>query len=280
MRTLLREPLVHFLLIGAALFALARFTGSPAAQGPTHIVVTAQTIDGLVQGWQRTWGRPPSPQELDGLIEDHVREEVLYREALALGLDRDDTIVRRRLRQKVEFLFEDLAEQREPTEAELQAYLAAHAETFRIEPRFSFRHVYLSAQRGETLRADAERMLALLRKAGATGGTDVGDSFQLGRDFAALGASDVERIFGESFLPALSSLEIGTWQGPIASGYGLHLVLLGERVAARDPTLAEVRDAVRRDWQQAHRREANERFYRDLSERYTVTVERAAAPTP
>jgi hypothetical protein len=278
-----REPLLHFLVAGTALFALWYGRGDPAAKRE-RIVVTAATIDVLAENWTRLRLRPPTAEELSGLVEDHIREEIFYREALALGLDREDTIIRRRLRQKLEFVSEDLASQAQPTEQQLQQYLAEHADAFRADPRFTFTHVFLSPKRrGAALDGDAAGLLAELnRPGGSKDAQEGGDPFLLPFDFEAAGSAEVAAMFGDEFATALATLETGAWRGPIRSGYGAHLVLVRDRLPGRAPALAEVREAVRREWETRARRESNEAFYRRLRSRYAVSVERrqltASAP--
>jgi hypothetical protein len=217
---------------------------------------------------------------LEGLIRNYIREEVFYREALALGLDRDDTVIRRRLRQKMEFISDDLAARIDPTDEDLRAFLAKHADTFRVEQRFTFSHVYLNPERrGDALPGDVERLLTELNmSAGATEVATLGDSFLLGHVFTAAPRSEVARVFGPRFAAQLSQLEPGTWQGPVTSGYGMHLVFIRERAEGWVPPLAEVRDAVHREWANAQRLEANEQFYQRLRQRYIVTVEQPETP--
>jgi len=274
---ILREPLLHFLLLGGALFGLFyAFGGGASEEVPNKIVVDEAKVRSLAENFGRTWQRPPTESELEGLIQDHVREEMVYREALALGLDRDDTIIRRRLRQKLEFIAEDVAALAEPTDDELRAYLAGHPNSFRLEPSFTFRHVYLNPdRRGEALQRDSERLLADLRKGDKTIDiAAVGDTFLLDHEYTRISASHAATFFGESFAARLALLETGMWHGPIASGYGVHLVRLIERIDGRVPPLEEVRDAVRRDWANARRLETTEKFYESLRRRYSVVVER------
>lgn len=273
-----REPLLHFLILGAGLFWLAGALGDPADGRAGRIVLSAGDVEQLGASFELTWQRPPSEAELAGLLEDRVREEIFYREALALGLDRDDTIVRRRMRQKMEFLSEDLAAA-EPSEAELEGWLASHREVFRIEPRATFRQVYLSRdRRGDGVRADATRLLDELRAADAGPAAPApGDPLPLPAEGEDLSASEVSRLFGAAFSARLFELAPGRWEGPVESAYGLHLVFVRERVEARDPALAEVRDAVAREWLAERRRQAREAFYRDLRSRYEVQI---AAPAP
>lgn len=276
MKRIAREPLVHFLLLGAAIFAAYHWLPTRRSGEPGKIVITQGQVEHLATGFARTWQRPPTAEELAGLVRDRVREEVYCREAKALGLDQDDTIIRRRLRQKMEFVSDDIAAQAEPTDADLNAYLQAHADTFRIEQRFSFRQVYLNPERhGEKLSQHAAELLVQLNQAGEKADVSaIGDPFLLEHDFSAAPAGEIAKQFGEEFVTKLGALQPGPWQGPIESGYGMHLVRISERTEGRVPTLAEVRDAVRRDWDNARRLAANESFYQELLKRYTVTIER------
>jgi hypothetical protein len=270
MKRFLREPLVHFLVLGAALFALDRWRGG-AAEARERIVIGAGQLEHLAAGFARTWLRPPTPEELRGLVRDHVREELATREALTLGLDRDDTIVRRRLRQKLEFLTEDVASLAEPSEAELETWLRAHPQAYELEPRFTFQQVFLSPERrGEALEADAQRLLAELR---AQPELEAGDPTLLPEGLELAGTSEIERLFGDDFARALAALEPGGWGGPLRSAFGLHLVRIGARETGRLPELAEVREAVSRDWFAAKKRAALDAFYDGLLERYEVVIE-------
>ena len=274
-KRLLKEPLAHFLVLGGLIFAGHGLLDRDGARAPGRIVVSQGQLESMRVGFTRTWHRPPTPEEWEGLIRDRVREEVYCREAMALGLDRDDTIIRRRLRQKMEFISEDIAARTQPTEAELGAYLAAHPESFRVEPRFTFSHVYLNPEKhGENLARDAARLLAQLRQAGARADApELGDPFLLEHRFASVPASDVEKQFGKGFASKLAGIPPGEWQGPVESGYGVHLVLVSERAEGGLPALADVREAVRREWDSGRRQEANEKFYQGLLKGYTVTVE-------
>jgi hypothetical protein len=275
----LREPLVHFLLLGAAIFLVAGLLGDPSGGRADRIRLGLEDVELLRQGFERTWQRPPSAAELAGLVEERVREEIYYREALALGLDRDDTIVRRRLRQKLEFLAEDLASAA-PTEAELEAWFGANPERFRIEPRIRFEQVFLSRdRRGERLRADAERLLAGLRAAGARPDpAALGDPLPLPSDAGELSASEVAKLYGTEFARRVFELEPARWQGPVDSAYGVHLVLVRELVPGRNPALAELREAVTREWVAERRSRAREEFYRELRARYDVRIDVPPAP--
>jgi hypothetical protein len=272
---LLREPLLHFLLLGGLIFAVFGLGTRHRTDGPGEIVVTQGTLENLVTGFTRTWQRPPTDEELQGLVRDYIREEAAYREALAMGLDRDDTIIRRRLRQKLEFVTENLAGRAEPSEADLQLFLESHADKFRTEPTFNFQHVYLNPQaHGANLKSDQIRVLQKLRSGNA--GPEpaaLGDPCLIETRFTRISLSEVKKILGDQFAAGLAALQTGQWQGPVQSGYGVHLVLVSERTDGYLPTLANVRDEVRREWFDARRVQATDRFYEALLRRYTVKVE-------
>ena len=275
MKRLLKEPLLHFLVLGALLFVgydLMDRDGNPAAG---RIVVTQGKIENLRASFSRVWQRPPSPSELDGLIRDYIREEVAAREAVALGLDRDDTVIRRRLRQKMEFVANDLAVPAEPSEAELEEFLAKHPDLFRHEPRITFRQVYLNPDgRGDTSKQEMARLLVELNQTGAEADVSrLGDTTLLVPELTDVPSSEVTRQFGEEFTRELLQAPEGRWHGPVSSGYGTHLVYVQSRKPGRMAELSEVRGQVAREWADARRREHNEQFYRNLLARYAITVE-------
>ena len=272
---LFREPLFHFLLLGAAIFAAFSLRARHRTDKPGEILVTQGTAENIVIGFTRTWQRPPTKEELQGLIRDYIREEAAYREALAMGLDRDDTIVRRRLRQKLEFLPENLAAQTEPSDADLERFLQSHLEIYKTEPTFSFRQVYLNPQlHGANLQLDEIRLLAKLRQSRPESeSSSLGDPFLLESKFTNISLTEVKKAFGDQFASGLIRLQPGQWQGPVQSGYGAHLVFVNERVDAHLPVLTEVHDQVRREWLNARRREATDNFYEVLLKRYTVRIE-------
>ena len=214
---------------------------------------------------------------MDGLVEDDIRDEVFYREGRAAGLDRDDAVIRRRVRQKMEFLAEEMVAA-EASEEQLAAYLASNPERFRTEDRLTFRHVFLSAtRRGEALEGDAKEIAATL--VGATTPADtaaLGDPFLLGETFRQTPQSDVARTFGEGFARQLAAVDVGRWQGPIRSSFGEHFVFVDERTKGSLPPLDAVREEVRREWLNARRIEAEEKLYRTLRERYRIVVEKPA----
>jgi hypothetical protein len=275
MKRLLKEPLLHFLALGALLFAGYGVLNRSRAPEPGRIVVSQGQLASMLENFTRTRQRPPTREEWEGLIRARVREEVYYREALALGLDRDDAIIRRRLQQKMEFVSDDVAAQAQPTDADLDVYLRAHPDEFRLEERFTFRQLYLNPEKhGENLARDSAELLAKLNQPGGDAGfATMGDPFMLDSGFTAVPAGEVTRQFGDKFTAKLGSISPSQWHGPVESAFGAHLVFLSERREARLPVLAEVRDAVRLECDEARRREANEKFYQELLKHYTVTIE-------
>ena len=274
---LLREPLVHFLVLGGVLFAIFGRGGSDAGAADRQIVVSEADIERLAEGFSRTWHRPPAADELQAQIQDYIREEVLYRTALALGLDKDDTIIRRRLRQKMEFLSEDAVPP--PQEADLRAYLQAHPEKFRTQPLISFRQVFVSQTRGASAEADARQILAWLTS-GASDGANVGDPLLLGDDFSRMPLDRIAALFGDSFAQAVVQSAPGSWVGPLRSAYGLHLVLVAA-VQPRDlPPFEEVRPAVEREWFAERRAAAQAVQYQALLAGYRVIVQKPPASPP
>ena len=275
---LLREPVLQFLALGAMLFALYGLAGKRSAEAPEKIVVSASRVANLGDGFARTWRRLPNEQELQALIEDYVRDEVFYREGRAAGLDRDDVIIRRRVRQKMEFLADDMSVP-EPSDEQLAAYLASNPERFRAEDQLTFHQVFLSAtRRANTIDSDSKQIASILARAdGAVDATVLGDPFLLGEEFRNVSPSKVTSIFGESFAKQISVMEKGRWQGPISSGFGQHFVFISEWVSGNLPPLDAVRPVVHREWANARRLEAEQKLYASLRNRYEIVVEEPRA---
>jgi hypothetical protein len=276
MKKLIREPFIHFLLLGAAFFIANRLVSGRIENQTEKIVITQGQITSMVIGFSRTWQRPPTREELEGLIRDRVREEVYSREAIVMGLDRDDPIIRRRLQQKLAFVTDDVATPAEPTDAELADYLKTHAAGFGVDRKFTFSQVYLDPnKRGEHLARDANELLNQLRQQGRdVDPSSLGDAFLLEHRFEAARTTEITKQFDEKFAAKLADAPIGQWFGPVESGYGTHLVLVEERTEGRQPELAEVRDAVRREWTNTRRLESNEKFFENLLKHYEVVVEK------
>jgi hypothetical protein len=278
---LLREPLLHFLVGGGLLFALYTMVVDDPAYAPDRIVVDQARIANLSAAFERIWMRPPSKVELDGLIGEFVNEEILYREALALGFDRDDSVIRRRMRQKMEFLHADLAELETPSEADLAAFLSANRERFRQKARISFQQVYIDPKSDPTNPHDRASQLLELLQAGGLEIGDAGDLTLLPTTMEMVSASQVAGVFGSGFAEDMLGLSGDDWIGPVASTFGLHLVRFGARTPARDPELSEVREQVVRDYEMLARTKANQQFLEKLREQYEIEIRRPEVdPTP
>jgi hypothetical protein len=278
MRALLREPLLHFLFIGALLFLLFEVFDNPAGPQSSRIVITNGQIEFLKARFAKTWQMQPTENELQELINGHVREEILYREALALGLDKDDSVVRRRMTQKLELMGDDIAGITVPTDEDLRKYMEEHPENFRIEPRVAFRQIYIDiVKRGISADDEADRLLALLSDAESKPDPDtLGDNLMIPGAYNLLPISEIAKIFGEPFSLELVKSKEGQWTGPIQSGYGLHLVLVTEKVEGRFPELAEIRETVEWEWSSAHKKNVRENIYKKLREKYTIEFEEPA----
>ena len=267
----LKEPLVQFLLIGVAIFGLnAVLMDRDERTGDHEIRVTQGRIQSLIETFRRQWSRPPSQDELNGLVNDFVREEALMREAMALGLDHDDVIVRRRLAQKMEFLAEDAASVMEPTDLDLRTYLVEHPQVFFVSPRYTFNQIALDPAEQDSASA---RKLALALNAGRVDPQQKNAIRMLDVHQEDVSAKDVTAQFGTEFTARLEELPLGRWEGPITSGYGMHLVRVEMRVPGSAPRFEEVRDEVAAEWSAAKRQEMQAAQVRELLARYTVTIE-------
>jgi len=279
LKRLLREPLVHFLLLGALLFGWSAWQGGGGAAS-NRIVITPGVVDYLASGFHRTWRRPPNELELKGLIDEHVKEEIAAREAMAMGLDRDDIVIKRRLRQKLEFLLVDDAAAAPPTDAELKAWLERHPDAFRVEPQVSFRQVLLRAdRRGVSARSDATQLLARLHS--AEPGVDTamfGDASMLPADMPLQPLREVSNAFGQDFADALLKLTPGQWSGPVESSFGLHLVFVRARSDGAAAELATVRPLVEREVLAERRKAEMQALYERLLGKYSVRIDMPVEP--
>lgn len=276
MRRLLREPLLHFLILGALLFGLYHVLHGAGVKTSDEIVLTRGQVRSLEAQFERTRQRPPTADERQELVDGWVREEIFYREGLAMGLDRDDPVVRRRVAQKLEFIG-DGSTPAPPTTIELQAWLDGNADRYQIEPRYTLTQVYFDvARHGEKLDADVASVWRSLEKGEMPGG----DSTLLPPTLVRAPASQVTRVFGLSFADALKSLPLGAWQGPLRSTFGVHLVRLSAVEPARAATLGEARAAVERDFVQARAARLDAEQYQKLRARYVVRVDATPAPVP
>ena len=275
LRRLLREPLIQFLLVGLALFAGWRLVG-PAQAGrdaPNRIVLTEDDLKQMTVAWMAQGMPPPTPQQLQTLVDKRVREEVLYREALALGLDKDDVIVRRQLARKMEFVAEDVSKLDEPTPQELRAWFDQNTSRFALPARATFRHVYFSPdRRGASARADAEAALARFAGQPIDVSAKAGDPFMFQSYYGDRSMDVVAKEFGPAFARALAATPTGAWTGPVQSGYGWHLVFIDAMTPQRVPDFEEIEPEVRNAWTEDHREKTRAKLYEAMRARYEVVL--------
>ncbi len=275
--TIARSPLLHFLVIGAVIYLLYGITDSETTSvSPGTITVTTGDIEWLESSWQKRWSRPPTPDERKGLIDQFVRETVMYREALAMGLDQDDVIIRRRLTQKLEFLFQDLADTVGPTDQELREYFEANQDRYRELDVVALTHVFLDPdRRGDQTLADAGALLAELTALDdpTQDAAGLGDQLMLQRYYPQHSEPDIARLFGHEFARSVFELEPGQWCGPVLSGYGMHLVYVHDRLQAPPPSFDAVVEQVRENWRTDQRQSFNDEFVANLLSRYDVKIE-------
>jgi parvulin-like peptidyl-prolyl isomerase len=292
MKRLLHEPLVHFLLIGAVLFGVYSLTqsGRPATAGSKEIRLSLDEVAQLTLLFQAQWRRPPTPQELERMVENKVQQEILYREALAMGLDKDDEIVKRRMAQKMQFLAEDVAAAREPTAAELRTWFEKNSAKFAQPPRLSFRQLYFSPdRRGARARGDAEVALAKLagQPVDAKIASAFADPFMFQEYYRDRAPDFLGKEFGPQFALSVAKLAPGSWQGPIESGFGWHLVFVDTVIPGRMPAFEEIEPDVKTAWLAEQKALAWQKAYKEMRTKYTVLLPappesapaRGAAPT-
>lgn len=269
-RRLLSEPLTHFVILGAILFALGQLYA--ARTNVYRIEVTPAHTAQLSHKYELQFGRRPDPATLDRLVRDDIHDEILFRQGMALKLDQDDEIVRRRIVQKEQFLLQNLSAPAEPTQAQLAAYYAAHRNLYAAPPRVTFSHIYFGVGPGGDTAAEA-RANAVLAKlsAGTTRGPELGDAFPDLYDFSAFEPEQVERLFGHTPLSqAVFSAPVGRWSGPFRSAYGWHVVHVDARVAGGQTPLSEIGDRVRSDYLQGASDRANAQAFDKIARRFTV----------
>ena len=276
----LREPLLHFMFIGAAIYLLYAVFSEPAAKETDKtVVVRSGEIEWMNTAWQKRWNRPPTTEELDGLIKQYIKETVLYREALTMGLNKHDQVIRRRLAQKLEFLARDLVALTPPTEEELQAYFMEHQEYYSEPTLFTFSQVFIDPdKRGDATLDDAEKIKAALIAMGENidDVNELGDNLMLQNYYPEKDQAEIEKQFGSGFAESLVELSPGQWHGPVLSGYGVHLVYLHSIVEPPAIVLEDVHERVTLDWETEKGIELNQQFYESLREQYTIIIEQPA----
>lgn len=277
MRNLIRQPVFQFLVVGALLGGLLYWwTGERAAEDENEIRISTTDVARMQAEWQARWNRPPTQQELDGLVQSQIRERVLYKEAVGMGLDRDEPVIRRVLVQKLERIASDLIElSLSPTDQALQEYFEENAERYRPEPLITLSHVFIDPdKRGNDAVADAEAIVAQLQVAGeGADPREFGDRFLLQGYYPEKTKQRIASLFGQGFAEPVFELEVGKWHGPVLSGYGLHAVFVHSLTEFGVPPFEDVREQVRQDWVDENRKEISEKYYADLMARYDVVIE-------
>jgi peptidyl-prolyl cis-trans isomerase C len=285
----LREPLLHFLLIGIAVFAVYAYThrGRGGVESSRQIAVSLDELRQMEMYFESQWHRPPAPNEFQAMVEDKVREEVLYREALAMGLDKDDTIVKRRMAQKMQFLSEDVAAAHEPSTAELKTWFEKNSTRFALPSRYGFRHLYFSPdKRGKNAQEDAARALARIsgQPEDSKLAVSLPDRFMFQDYYGDRAPEALAKEFGPQFVVALEKLKPGSWQGPIESGYGWHLVYVDAVIPGRIPAFEEIEPDVKTAWLGEQKQQSWRKAYQEMRARYAVLLpapsEEQTAPTP
>ena len=275
----LREPLLHFILIGAAIFGAYVIYGAPEeeeAMNDRRIVIDKAIIDSFVARWKARWYREPTRQELSGLVNHHIRETILYQEAIALGLDKDDPVTRRRMAQKLEFLTRDIADLKQPAEGELERYYQENQDEYKNPDLITFTHIYIDPdKRGDATLDDANALLAELTAAGIPDAlaADKGDRFMLPNSFSLQTRIEVSKSFGSGFTDSIMKLQPGQWHGPVLSGYGTHLVYVSALENGSVPAFDEVKDKVMQDWQASQQEKVEKQFYEELKSRYEIVFD-------
>ncbi len=270
MKSVIREPLVHFLLIGAVLFGIFELSGKQETAEVEQITITSGQLEYLKASFQRKRQRPPTPAELQLLVESQIREEIFYREALALNMDKNDVVIRRRLNQKFERFNSELSSIATPSEEQLKQFLATNAEKFVKESGAAFEQIFVDREKfGAGAETEARHRLQQLQ----LGDRTLADSGTLPRVFRLAPESEIARVFGDSFSTAILKLPADEWSGPITSAYGLHLVRVTDHVEERLPRLDEIRKKVEWEWAAAKQAEFKSELYQQLRAKYTVVVE-------
>jgi len=269
------------MFIGAVIYlAYGLFTEPVPEADDKTIVVSAGELEWMRTNWQKRWNRLPTQAEFDGLVQQYIKETVLYREALTMGLNQHDTVIRRRLAQKLEFLAKDLAALTPPTEEELQSWFDENRDRYQEPTRYTFTQVFIDPdKRSDSTLDDAEKIKAQLIAQGDAVDNPgaLGDDFMLQNYYPEKDPVEIQKNFGSGFTESLVELSPGQWHGPVLSGYGVHLVYVSHVSESPPPVFAEVRERVEQDWTANRSEELNEKFYASLRDSYTVVIEEPAA---
>ena len=273
----LREPLVQFLFLGGLIYlAYGLFAPQSEEENERKIIVSEAKVQWMHDSWSKRWNRLPTQKELDGLIQQYIKETVLYKEAVNMGLDKEDGIIRRRLAQKVEFLAKDLVVYTPPTEEDLKKYYDTHQDKYTPDVTYTFTQIYFDPdKRGESTLDDANKVKETLVAQGTMMQKieGLGDDYMTANYFEAQTPMQIRKNFGSGFAQSLIALKTGVWQGPVLSGFGTHLVFVNEVISPPVPAFEEIKARVAEDWVSDKREELNDAFYKALKAEYTIVVE-------
>lgn len=273
MKKLFREPLLHFLLIGGGLFFLYSFLNPSEEQLANNVIkIDNSDVERLIKAYEQNWSSPPDSATLKSLLTEEIKAEVFYREALRMQLDHNDEIIRRRLKQKYEFLVKDLADSQQPNEAALKAFYKEKAEFYKEATKYSFSQIYFSPDKRQQPLVDAQAVLKQVESQpdNKLKVKQLGDNFHLQNYFAERDYNDVRQLFGQDFAKAIFDLTKEGWAQPIQSGYGIHLVNITAIQKELIKPYNEVKEQVLADWKIAQQRLYNERLYENLLQKYEV----------
>jgi hypothetical protein len=282
LKQVVREPLIQFLLIGSCIYGLyALSAGNEVNDNERVLIVSAGEIQALTDQWTQLWKRPPTSEELAGVVRNHVRTQILYREAESMGLADGDIVIQRRLAQKVELLAQGLATPRDPADNELKVWYGKHPERFKQADLYSITHIFFDPdKRGETTLDDARVALDELRALDASPATldNYGDRFMLQNYYPGRSELELRKLFGSGFVESLTALEPGLWHGPVLSGYGTHLVMVNDVLRSPPPSFDDIRGQVKEQWMAEQVDEMSSRFIDNLISRYEIVVEETEVP--
>ena len=266
LKRILQEPLLHFAVAGSLLFF---YLSSTDTTTKPQVVITEGKIKHLRAQFAKTRQREPSKDELKALIDNQIQLDLSFEQGVQMGLVENDSIIKRRVKQKIEFMLNDSIASIEPSKEELQSYLDAHKDTYMIEPIYDFEHIYINPEKHENTDAHIAKLQMMILNDVYEGS---GDSIMLERTFTQITTAQIARLFGRKFSKSLDSVALGSWQGPVKSGYGLHLVKIDKKIPSHLATLDEVEATIKRDYRDKAQKKAIDEFYDGLKTHYSITV--------
>lgn len=274
MKKLFREPIILFLLIGGLFYILNNWLVKKSIPEEKKIEISTSQIQQIAAQFSKTWMRQATDEELQALINDHIRDEVYYREAIGMGLDNNDAVIRRRMRQKLEMLLNDMAATRVPSDQVLTNFMNENEEKFSKDPVISFQQIYLNPDKRSDIKSDALSILEDLKN--GKNSEELGDATMLGYAFSEYTQNEIARQFGDEFANNIVKLGVGDWQGPVRSGLGFHLVKIDVFIPGEMPQLSEIRDKVEREWMAETSKELKDEAFEELLKDYEIIFEKAA----